>query len=157
MDNSITVDFLKNKKNIIQEQINKFNNDRNTEQEKTYRGLLFELSDIELRICAFESGLPIDVSTRNYSITEDGDSDSDISGLTKKIIKSNIPTADKLIIINNRKEALHGAQTLSMILIIIYYYLLLLTIIYYHELLLSYYVYYYGFAQFRPLLPRDWW
>ena len=127
MDNSITVDFLKNKKNIIQEQINKFNNDRNTEQEITYRGLLFELSDIELRICAFESGLPIDVSTRNYSITEDGDSESDISIKTKKIIESNIPTSDKLIIINNRKEALHGAQTLSMILIIFtitYYYLL---------------------------------
>ena len=108
------------KKNLSNhKQTNKLNSDRNSEQEITYRGLLFELSDIELRICAFESGLPIDVSTRNYSITEDGDSDSDISGLTKKIIKSNIPTADKLILINNRKEALHGAQTLSMILIIL--------------------------------------
>ena len=75
------------------------------------------MEDIELRICAFESGLTIDVSTRNYSITEDADSDSEISKSTK-ILEFNIPTTDKLIIINNRKEALHGAQTISMILIL---------------------------------------
>ena len=69
------------------------------------------MSDIELSIYAFEVGWPIDVSTRNYSITEDGDSDSEISIKTKKIIESNIPTTDKLIIINNQKKALHGVQT----------------------------------------------
>ena len=111
------------------------------------------MSEIELRICAFESGLSIDESTCNYSKTEDVDSYSEISIKTKKIIKSNIPTTDKLIIINNRKEALHGAQTISMILILI-----LLPIIYYkyHELLLFFSVYHYGFTQFRPLPPKDW-
>ena len=52
MNNSIASDYLKNKKNDVEQKINDLTNiERNQRQETIYQALLLEKDDLEIRIC----------------------------------------------------------------------------------------------------------
>ena len=78
MNNSSVTDFLKIKKKDIEQKINNLSNiNRNPRQEWTLQALILEQSDIELRICELDPAQLLDLSIRNYSLSEDQSSASD--------------------------------------------------------------------------------
>ena len=87
MNNSTVTDLLKIKKIDIEEKINNLSNiNRNPRQERTLQALILEKNDIEIRICELDSGQPLDSSIRNYSLSEDQDSASDLSDKTIQLL-----------------------------------------------------------------------
>ena len=124
MNNSIASDYLKNKKNDVEQKINDLTNiERNQRQETIYQALLLEKDDLEIRICELESCQPLDLSTRDYSINEDTDSASDISERTKNLLESEcIRKEEKLDIIQKRRIQLQAKQRTSILISLLNYY-----------------------------------
>jgi len=118
MNNSIASDYLKNKKNDVEQKINDLTNiERNQRQETIYQALLLEKDDLEIRIWELESCQPLDLSTRDYSINEDTDSASDISERTNNLLETQyIIKQEKLDIIQKRRIQLQAKQRTSILI-----------------------------------------
>ena len=115
MNNSTVTDLLKLKKIDIEEKINNLSNIiRNPRQERTLQALILEKNDIEIRICELDSGQPLDLSIRNYSLSEDQDSASDLSDKTIQLLDNpHIDKDEKLEIIQKRRIYLQSKKKSS--------------------------------------------
>ena len=115
MNNSTVTDLLKLKKIDIEEKINNLSNIiRNPRQERTLQALILEKNDIEIRICELDSGQPLDLSIRNYSLSEDQDSASDLSDKTIQLLDNpHIAKEEKIEIIQKRRIYLQSKQKSS--------------------------------------------
>ena len=124
MSNSTVTDLLKLKKIDIDEKINNLSNIiRNPRQERTLQALILEKNDIEIRIFELDSGQPLDLSIRNYSLSEDQDSASDLSDKTIQLLDNpHIAKEEKLEIIQKRRIYLQSKQKSSTFNFKIYFY-----------------------------------
>ena len=115
MNNSTVTDLSKIKKIDIEEKINNLLNiNRNPRQERTFQAFILEKNDIEIRICELDSGQPLDLSIRNYSLSEDQDLASDLSDKTIQLLDyPGITKEEKFEIIQKRRMFLQSKQKSS--------------------------------------------